>query len=145
MLYTDQPSHTGFSYDVPSNGTFEVEEGLITLSNFTDGVPVQNLMHRIGTFSSQLVNTTANSTIHAAHAIWHFAQTWFFEFPFYKPADDRISLWTEGYGGHYGPQFLKFFRGQNERIKNGTIKEKGTKYIHLDTLGIVNRLLDSLV
>jgi hypothetical protein len=92
MLYIDQPSHVGFSYDVPRNGTFSVEEEIVTLSNFTDGIPAQNLTHRVGTFPSGSSATTANSTIHAAHAIWHFAQTWFSEFPFYKPEDDRISL-----------------------------------------------------
>lgn len=61
-----------------------------------------------------------------------------------KPHDDRVSLWTESYGGHYGPGFWKFFQEQNEKIRNGTIKEKGTHYIHLDTLGIVNGYLEGL-
>jgi carboxypeptidase C (cathepsin A) len=144
MLFLDQPSHTGFSYDIPTNGTLDPIEEIITPQNFTGPVQ-QNNTYFVGTFSSQSSKTTPNSTIHAAHAIWHFAQTWFLEFPLYKPNDDRVSLWTESYGGRYGPAFFKFFHEQNEKIRNGTISEEGAKYIHLDTLGIVNGLLDSSI
>lgn len=148
MLYIDQPSQVGYSYDVLTNGTstFAADyESVITATNFTDGVPEQNNTFFVGTFGSQSNKTTANSTLHAAHALWHFAQTWFFEFPEYKPLDDRISMWAESYGGHYGPNFFKFFQEQNQKILNGTIKENGTKYIHLDTLGVVNGLLDDAI
>lgn len=146
LLYIDQPSQVGFSYDVPTNGTKNLAaEDAITPMNFTKGVPKQNNTFLVGTFSSQSNLTTSNSTIHAAHAIWHFAQTWFSEFPFYKPHDDRISLWTESYGGRYGPAFFRFFQEQNEKIRNGTISEKGTHYIHLDTLGLINALLDAVI
>ena len=150
LLYIDQPSQVGFSYDVPTNGTKNLAAGheithTITRMNFTQGVPEQNNTFLVGTFSSQSNLTTANSTIHAAHAIWHFTQTWFPEFPFYKPHDDRISLWTESYGGRYGPAFFRFFQEQNEKIRNGTISEKGTHYIHLDTLGLINAVLDAVI
>lgn len=68
----------------------------------------------------------------------------FFEFPYYKPHDDRISLWTESYGGRYGQSFARFFQEQNEKIRNETVYEAGTKYIHLDTVGIINGCIDSL-
>lgn len=29
-----------------------------------------------------------------------------FRFPEYKPHDEKISLWAESYGGHYGPRFM---------------------------------------
>ena len=77
-----------------------------------------------------------------AHAIWHFAQTWFEEFPFYKPNDEKISIWTESYGGKYGPWFASFFEEQNEKIENGTITTPGAHRIHLDTLGIINGCQD---
>jgi carboxypeptidase C (cathepsin A) len=149
MMYLDQPTQVGFSYDVPTNGTmqsFESTQDFETIpGNFTDGVPQANYTYRVGTFASQELSATANTTAHAAHAIWHFAQTWFFEFPHYAPADDRISLWAESYGGHYGPGFLRFFQEQNEKIANGSSTEQGAQFIHIDTLGILNGLLDVVV
>ncbi|KAF6829341.1 carboxypeptidase s1 [Colletotrichum plurivorum] len=147
LLYLDQPNQVGFSYDVPTNVTaHDDENGLFGVfpADF-DKVPVPepgNWTYRYGTASSQNVSRTAHTTAQAAHALWHFAQTWFFEFPFYKPADDRVSLWAESYGGHYAPGILKHFQTQNELIANGTSPEKDAQYIHLDTLGIVNGLID---
>jgi carboxypeptidase C (cathepsin A) len=147
MLYIDQPTQVGFSYDTPTNGTkqlvvVENDAGFMTFpANFTE-VPESNLTYRVGTFSSQDNSKTANTTAFAAHALWHFAQTWFFEFPNYKPHDDRISLWAESYGGHYGPGIFRFFQEQNEKIANGNSVEKDAHFLHLDTLGIVNGLID---
>lgn len=151
MLYLDQPTQVGFSYDVLTNVTVNLllegsgleNSSSVEPADFSSGVPELNNTFFAGTMGSQGPKTTANSTTHAAHAMWHFAQTWFSEFPAYKPHDDRVSLWTESYGGHYGPGFVKFFQEQNEKINNGTIKEDGTHYIHLDTLGIINGLLDT--
>jgi carboxypeptidase C (cathepsin A) len=111
-------------------------------ADFGDEIPTPNNTFLLGTTSSQDGNFTANSTIHAAHALWHFAQTWFEEFPFYKPDDEKIHFWTESYGGQYGPSFLRFFQEQNEKIANGTITGPGTHYLHLDTLGLVNGCVD---
>lgn len=46
---------------------------------------------------------------------------------------------------HYGPGFFAFFQQQNEKIANGSIKEEEAHYLHLDTLGIVNGLVDIVV
>ncbi|MCJ1390327.1 hypothetical protein MMC18_003186 [Xylographa bjoerkii] len=145
MLYIDQPVQVGYSYDTLVNGTLDyLKDGNITIEDFSQGVPQQNNTLRVGTFASQNVKHTANSSIHAAHAIWHFAQTFLEEFPKYEPHDERISLWTESYGGKYGPVFAEFFRTQNERIINGSIRGPGTHLIHLDTVGIINGCIDSL-
>lgn len=101
MLYIDQPNQVGFSYDYAVNGTFAPSNGSYRVVPWDDEatVPEPNLTTRYGTFASQNPLSTANTTALAAHALWHFAQTWFFEFPHYKPHDDRISLWAESYGG----------------------------------------------
>jgi carboxypeptidase C (cathepsin A) len=150
MLYIDEPNQVGFSYDVLTNCTLDfLEEPTmnfdLTPADFSEGFPEANLTHRYGTFPSQNLTHTTNSTAQAAHALWHFAQIWFFEFPHYKPDDDRISLWAESYGGHYGPGFMRFFQQQNEKIANGTIEVEDAHYLHLDTLGIVNGYLDAIL
>ncbi|KAK1757178.1 serine carboxypeptidase [Echria macrotheca] len=147
MLYIDQPNQVGFSYDVPTNATFSPQDfGFLSEpADFSDGVPETNMTFMVGTVSSGKPNSTAHSTAQAAHALWHFAQTWFFEFPHYKPEDDRISLWTESYGGHYGPGFMRFFQERNERIDRGGSEEEGAHKLHLDVLGIVNGCVDFLV
>ena len=151
LLYLDQPVQVGYSYDTLHNATLDLGASAgdftianPTISNFSEGLPQQNNTFYVGTFASQNLTFTANSTSHAATALWHFAQTWFEEFPFYKPHNERVSIWTESYGGKYGPVFSKFFQTQNEKISNGTIRGPGVHYINLDTLGIVNGCIDSL-
>lgn len=108
LLFLDQPNQVGYSYDTPTNVTLallpEQFGQRIEPADFSDGVPEQNTTFMVGTLSSQNISHTVNSTRHAAVALWHFAQTWFEEFPFYKPADEQISLFTESYGGHYVSQ-----------------------------------------
>jgi carboxypeptidase C (cathepsin A) len=147
MLYIDQPVQVGYSYDTLFNGTLTYsgdDDYNITLSDFPDGVPEQNHTFLVGTFASQNLTYTANSSVHAAHALWHFLQTFLEEFPAYKPHDEKVSLWTESYGGKYGPSFTHFFQTQNEKISNGTICAPGAHYMHLDTLGIINGCVDDI-
>ncbi|AEO59963.1 hypothetical protein MYCTH_2308690 [Thermothelomyces thermophilus ATCC 42464] len=145
MLYIDQPVQTGFSYDVLTNVTVQLDvddpsEPIITPTNFTDGhIPRTNNTFRIGTVGSQKASQVTNSTELSAHAMWHFLQTWLFEFPHYRSDDGRISLWAESYGGTYGPAFFRFFQQQNERIADGQLEGR---YLHLDTLGIINGAVD---
>lgn len=144
MLYIDQPNQVGFSYDIPTNGT--TDEFEVTIQDFSEGVPEQNNTFYVGTFPSQNPNNTANGTTNAARSLWHFAQTWFQEFPAYKPNNSAISIFTESYGGRYGPAFAAFFEEQNERIANESISDEGEEFIiHLDTLGIINGCIDLLI
>ncbi|KNG80423.1 carboxypeptidase S1 [Aspergillus nomiae NRRL 13137] len=122
MLYIDQPNQVGFSYDIPTNGTYDQLTSKWNVSSYPDGVPEQNNTFYVGTFPSQNKSTAANTTENAARALWSFAQTWFSEFPEYKPHDDR-----------------------NEKIANGSIEIDDAHYIHLDTLGIINGCIDLLV
>lgn len=146
MLYLDQPTQVGFSYDVPTNCTVmltDEEVGFKMTPTDFDKTPLHlNMTSRAGTFGSQKLDQTSNTTAQAAHVLWHFAQTWFSEFPHYKPTDDKISVWAESYGGHYGPGFVQFFQQQNEKITDGTIDDDHAHYLHIDTLGLVNGWLD---
>lgn len=146
MLYLDQPVQVGLSYDKLTNITSNLDTGKIQVANFTNGVPEQNNTFYVGTYPSQNYNLTTRGTENSARALWHFAQVWFQEFPQHKPNDNRISIATESYGGRYGPAFAAYFQEQNERILNGTWKEKGqTHLLHLDTLLIINGCIDRYV
>ena len=144
MLYIDQPVQTGFSYDELVNGTVDIITG--EMAALADGaaIPEQDLRQTlVGTFPSMNSATTLNTTDNAAKAVWHFLQAWLEEFPEHMPGDGRISLFSESYGGHYGPAFAEYFEAQNALIANGSIKKAGENtQIHLDTLGIVNGCLD---
>ena len=80
MLYIDQPVQVGYSYDTLTNITYNIlQDQNVTVADFSSGFPEVNSTFMIGTTSSQRLTNTANSTVHAAHAMWHFAQTWFEE------------------------------------------------------------------
>lgn len=146
MLYIDQPVQTGFSYDSLLNGTLDLLSQQVDVVDFMqEKMPKQNNTLLVGTFPSDNIDATANGTANGARALWHFAQTFFQEFPDYKPNDNRVSIWTESYGGRYGPAYTAFFQQQNQRIANGSLATKGeTAQIHLDTLGIINGCVDLL-
>jgi carboxypeptidase C (cathepsin A) len=89
-------------------------------------------------------STAATTTDEAAVAAWHVLQGFLANLP---QLDSQIksktfNLWTESYGGHYGPSFFSYFEDQNNAIANGT--QNGTQLI-MDTLGIGNGIIDETV
>ncbi|KAI0254935.1 carboxypeptidase S1 [Lactifluus subvellereus] len=73
----------------------------------------------------------ATSTVTAAPFVWKFLQAFCTQFPAYK--NRNFGLFTESYGGHYGPEFTSYFESRNSAIDRGKIK--GVK-IPLVALGI---------
>lgn len=60
----------------------------------------------------------------------------------YKLPENRVSIWAESYGGHWGPGVASFIEQQNDKIASGTLN---ATMIHLDTVGIINGGIDFLV
>ncbi|KAI1165808.1 carboxypeptidase S1 [Nemania serpens] len=147
MLYIEQPVQVGFSYDTLHNYTYNLITGRTVALNPSDPIPETNTTQLVGTYPSNNRTATSQGSRNAAIAIWHFAQTWFQEFPAYHPNDSRISLATESYGGRYGPAFFSFFEEQNQKIENGTWNgSDGENYVlNLDTLILINSCIDRQV
>ncbi|KAI1149593.1 carboxypeptidase S1 [Nemania diffusa] len=148
MLYIEQPVQVGFSYDTLHNYTYDLITGDTVALGPSDPIPEQNLTLLVGTYPSNNSTDTSQGSRNAAIALWHFAQTWFQEFPAYHPNDSRISLATESYGGRYGPAFFSFFEEQNQKIENGTWNgtATGEDYVlNLDTLILINSCIDRQV
>jgi carboxypeptidase C (cathepsin A) len=136
----------GFSYDTLINGTLSLAPD----NTYPDlplpknkPIPPQNNTFYVGTFPSSEPFLAINGSANAARALWKFTQVFTQEFPEYKTKDSRISLWTESYGGKYGPTSVSFFEQQNQKIRSGKMKDPSTKkQLNIDTLGVINGCVD---
>ena len=154
ILFVDQPNQVGFSYDNRSNGSLNLFTGIITEppSDILSGQSSNTYLN--GTFSSNNVNATANTTEIAAYAIWHMLQGFLGTFPQYNPSTFSnstqpgtvgVNLFAESYGGKYGPAFATFWEQQNKLRKAGSFSNNKTLEIRLASLGIMQGCLDDLV
>ncbi|EJD46926.1 alpha/beta-hydrolase [Auricularia subglabra TFB-10046 SS5] len=78
----------------------------------------------------------------AAEAVYQMLQLFFADPTFSKYKTDSFALWTESYGGHYGPAFSHYFQQQNALVESG--QTAGLVKINLNVLGIGNGLTDPL-
>lgn len=154
ILYIDQPNQVGFSYDTATNGSLDLFTSNLSTPSSTSpsGQPAYTFLN--GTFSTGNANKTTNTTEIAAAAIWHMLQGFLGVFPQYNPGSLTnstqagivgINLFTESYGGKYGPAFAAYWEKQNALRKNGTIPRNGTLEIRLRSLGIMQGCIDDLV
>ena len=133
LLFISQPLGVGFSYSEEEAGSFNPFTG--EQENSSYGV----------TGEWPVINATELSTTDlAAVATWHVLQGFLSALPQLdgKVANKTFNLWTESYGGHYGPAFYNYFYDQNELIANGTTT--GTPLI-FDTLGIGNGIISESI
>jgi len=77
----------------------------------------------------------------AAADVWTFLQIWFADARFEKYANRDFAIWTESYGGHYGPSFSAYFLEKNDEIRYG---EATGVHINLKVLGIGDGLTDPI-
>ena len=154
ILFIDQPNQVGFSYDAQTNGSLDLLTSTIYTppSTAPDGQPPYTVLD--GLFSTGNPNATTNTTEIAAHALWHMLQGFLGTFPQYnpgtvpngtQPGTVGINLFTESYGGKYGPAFARHFERQNMLRRNGSLPLNRTLEIHLASLGIMQGCVDDMI
>lgn len=155
ILFIDQPTQTGFSYDERVNASIDFSNDDPTgldarkqSSPLPTDVPVWRFKN--GTFASGLTTNTEDLTAIAARSTWHFLQGFLSAFPQYNPGvhpdsdvveSAAINLFAESYGGIYGPIFADFFEAQNEGRKDGKVPSDALE-IRVGSVGIVDGVLD---
>ena len=154
ILFVDQPSEVGFSYDTPTKGSLNLLTSEITepASSPPPNQPAFTFLN--GTFSTNNGNTTTNTTAIAAQAIWHMLQGFLGSFPQYNPGNKPnstqssvvgVNLFAESYGGKYGPAFASYWEKQNALRRNNYAARNKTLEIRLASLGIMQGCVDDLV
>ncbi|KAK7052186.1 carboxypeptidase [Favolaschia claudopus] len=84
-------------------------------------------------------NLTVGTSQDAAADVWNFLQIFLKDSRFSNLAANNLALWTESYGGHYGPTFAAYFLSQNAAIAAGTLSGV---HLNLKTLGIGDGMTD---
>ncbi|KAL1639179.1 hypothetical protein SLS58_008147 [Diplodia intermedia] len=78
------------------------------------------------------------STVTAAPYVWKLIQAFYDAFPQYESRD--FGIFTESYGGHYGPEFAHYIQDQNKGVANGSVDGQN---INLIALGVNNGWIDA--
>ena len=89
---------------------------------------------------SEMIKKDVTSTVTAAPYVWALLQAFYTQFPQYESR--QFGIFTESYGGHYGPEFASYFESQNAAIKAGSVKGDN---IDLIALGINNGWYDAAI
>ncbi|KAF9046814.1 serine carboxypeptidase [Hymenopellis radicata] len=77
----------------------------------------------------------------AASDVWDFLQIFLADDRFAHLQQNALAIWTESYGGHYGPTFAAHFLAQNTAIAAGTVDGLT---LNLKVLGVGDGLTDPL-
>jgi len=86
-------------------------------------------------------NLKAGTTALAAADFWKMLQIFFADPKFNAYKDKPLGLFTESYGGHYGPSFAAYFLSQNQKIRAGELEGI---LINFRTLGVGNGITDAV-
>jgi carboxypeptidase C (cathepsin A) len=132
LLFLSQPLGVGFSYEEEVEGVYDDYYGVPVESDTPDG--------RYSSVDPYRFPTTAL----AAKGTWEILQAFIQALPSLDEtiASRSFNLWTESYGGHYGPGFFDYFYEQNKLIQNGTVP--GVE-LELHTLGIINGIISARI
>ncbi|KAF2862632.1 hypothetical protein K470DRAFT_212433 [Piedraia hortae CBS 480.64] len=138
MLFLSQPVGVGFSYQ---------EEGIGSFNNATGAFLNASEAPPTGRYPvlDPIDENTIDTTDLAAVAAWHILQGFLSGL---GSLDSKIgtkknfNLWTESYGGHYGPSFYHYFYDQNKSIQNGSVKGYPMNF---NSLGVGNGIIDARI
>ncbi|KAJ5204103.1 uncharacterized protein N7498_004982 [Penicillium cinerascens] len=142
MLFISQPLGTGFSYSEEEDGSLNPFTGSFEDASFA------GVQGRYPVINASLIDGQTNgikdTTNLAAKAAWEVLQGFLGGLPKLdsKIKSKSFNLWTESYGGHYGPAFFDHFYEENEKIANGTVD--GIQ-LEFNTLGIINGIIDEAI
>ncbi|KIW33656.1 uncharacterized protein PV07_00489 [Cladophialophora immunda] len=150
IVFIDQPVQVGFSYDVLTNSSLNLLDETTVVPPTTVPISQPTYTFLNGTFGSGNPSFTANTSQIAAQSLWHFLQTFLTSFPQYNTAlrtqatepTAEVHLFTESYGGKYGPAIGAFFGIQNQRRQTDLDFANTTIDITLKSLGIINGWID---
>ncbi|OJD35134.1 carboxypeptidase s1 [Diplodia corticola] len=134
LLFLSQPLGVGFSYS---------EEGIGSLNNVTGSFEPDNKGSDYGRYP--VINASAiDTTDLAAAAAYHVLQGFLSALPSLdsEVKSKDFNLWTESYGGHYGPAFYNYFYEQNQAIANGSAS--GIE-LNFNSLGVGNGIIDEAI
>lgn len=135
LLFLSQPFGVGFSYQEELEGS---------LDPYTGGYLNSSQANVTGRYPGlDPVNLgEIDTTDLAAVAAWHVLQGFLSALPTLDAkigCDKDFNLWTESYGGHYGPSFYRYFQEQNALIRNNSVSGYA---LNFNTLGIGNGIID---
>lgn len=153
IVFIDQPVQVGFSYDQMTNASLNLLDETMTYPPTTVPITQPSYTFLNGTFGSGNSTATSITSQIAAQAVWHFLQGFLSTFPQYNPAlqpngtitegSVGINLFTESYGGKYGPAIGTFFQQQNSLRDSDPSFANLTLSVNLRSLGIINGWIDS--
>jgi carboxypeptidase D len=107
---------------------------------------------------SQEFKQTANLTVQAAKALWHFGEHWLSSFPGYTTQSNKVSFWVctnhplassehlsyerqgNSYGGYWVPETAAQFSKNLKAVPQSHPLE--SKCLTVDTIGITNGCVD---
>jgi carboxypeptidase C (cathepsin A) len=152
IIFIDQPVQVGFSFDTATNASLNLLDESILIPPGKKPIMQPDFTFLNGTFGSGNPSFTANTSQIAAQSIWHFLQTFLTSFPEYNSAMRaqakdpvaEVHLFTESYGGKYGPAVGSFFKSQNDRRQHDLDFANRTIEVGLKSLGIINGWIDLL-
>ncbi|KAK7745159.1 hypothetical protein SLS62_009872 [Diatrype stigma] len=132
LLFLSQPIGVGLSYDDPIVGVINQTTGLPVNSSNPDG--------RYSYVDPYRFDTTKLAAVGA----WEVLQGFLDLLPTLDSSikSRTFNLWTESYGGHWGPTFYRHFYEQNQAIQAGTAE--GVE-LNMHTLGIINGIVSERI